>query len=389
MRRCMLTFFSILMLLTGCDERFSSEHKSSVELTDQTNLEDNGEDLVESTSNQSESQLLNNLPTFILKAISKGARIPVSQLTEEDILNLDSLTLRENVLPETEQDKIHDLSFISEMRNLKYIYISGIRVDNLNFLTNLTQLERLYLGGYPYQIPPLQNLENLTQFSAHNMNIPDLNFLRNNTSLIRLSLSNIAVENLDILLNFQQLERLYLSLYPYQIPSLQNLKNLTDFTAHDTNISDLNFLRHNTALTRLSLMDNQIKDIQPIENLTNLKSLSIYSNQVNDLRPLENLTNLTYLSVSDNPIETIDTIQAFSNLTRIDLRNTSIQNLSSLQNLFNLEIIDVQGTNISSVAPLTNLSKLKILQINKKNIIDLHLIPSTVKISEKTVLDVD
>ena len=113
----------------------------------------------------------------------------------------------------------------------------------------------------------------------------------------------------------------------------RKLKNLTELSAPQRNIRDLNGLQYAKRLRTLELYGNQIQDISPLADLKKLTRLNLNNNKITDISSLNGLKELTYLSLEQNQIHDITPIKSLSNLRHLFLEHNPTKNLSELQDL--------------------------------------------------------
>ncbi len=90
------------------------------------------------------------------------------------------------------------------------------------------------------------------------------------------------------------------------IEPLKGLTNLQELSLSGTQVSDIEPLKGLTKLQELSLSGTQVKDIEPLKGLTNLQELSLSGTQVSDIEPLKGLTNLQMLDLSGTQVKDIE-----------------------------------------------------------------------------------
>ena len=161
-------------------------------------------------------------------------------------------------------------------------WMNSNEISNLSPLSNLTRLQWLFLSGNSISdMTPLSNLTNLERL-----------FLRSNN-----------ISNVTPLSNLTRLEGLYLS---------------------GNSISDMTPLSNLTNLRALFLRSNNISNVTPLSNLTRLKALYLYDNSISDVTPLSNLTNLEWLDLDDNSISNVTPLSNLTRLEGLYLSNNSI-----------------------------------------------------------------
>lgn len=193
--------------------------------------------------------------------------------------------------------------------------IEGKRIDSVEPLAPLTQLEILYLKQDGIEdISPLSGLVNLEQLDVSgNYKIADIAAVRDMNKLKSLNVSINAVSDLSPVSGLSNLERLN--------AAKNQIEKLPDMSAM-------------TSLKALDLSDNQLNDISQISKLENLEELNLSGNSaLTDISPLVNLKNLkedaTYLpteKMKTDLFAVIDVNKQFltfniSKMTKDDIEN--------------------------------------------------------------------
>ncbi len=240
-----------------------------------------------------------------------------------------------------------DISFLSELTNLKHLEISAVDIADISFLStsesleslrlsvenltdisevakipNLTELTLtlneidisqvsgltqlthlgLYAGDEAIEIGFLRDFENLTSLIV-GFNATDISVFGELTNLTKLEYAygdTLSNDDAGFLANLTNLT--YLIIGISDLTPISGLTNLTHLTCIGTGVTDISPLSGLTELTHLNLKRNLISDITPLSNLTKLERLSLGDNQISDLTPLSNLTTLISLYIEDNPI---------------------------------------------------------------------------------------
>ena len=177
-----------------------------------------------------------------------------------------------------------DLSPLSDLTELKVVFIHRVRLSDMTVLANLTQLTGLVLIENGIRdITPLAGLVNLDWLTLLENPIADLSALTNLTQLKELQIR--ATGRIT------------------DITPLANLTNLIMLNLHGNQIVDISPLAGLTQLEKLVIDNNQIVDISPLANLTQLKELKIDANKIVDFSPLQglSLTSLQYDQVCELP----------------------------------------------------------------------------------------
>jgi len=216
----------------------------------------------------------------------------------------------------------------ANLKNLKYLYIynSGIKNTDFDFLGDLPSVKEFYLHSHSYSSIS-ENIGNLKSAEVIEIDDMELNSLPK-------SIGNL--ENLR-----------FLSIYSGNLTSLPdeigNLKNLEELV-----------INSNRYLTSLP------------ESIGNLVNLRVFEGKINGIvnlpKSIENL-NITSLNLSYNKLESIpNEIGNMKNLVELYLSDNKITNIPSfLGNLEELEELDLYHNEIDDFLPesLNNLKNLR------------------------------
>ena len=270
-----------------------------------------------------------------------------------------------------------DLSPLSGLTNLKALSLYlPITVDDISFLTNLTDLQNLHIqdnGSNNTHIilddlTPLSGLTQLRELRLSVNGIADFDWAQDLTELRVLSCwgNEATYTDLDGLKNLTKLQSLTLPYpaivgneeldpEPYDIQGLAGLTDLTYLQMY-AGVKDLSPLANLTKLQALYIYNGTTKpsdtSLEPLRNLTELREFYFYAYGENvsvDLSPLAGLTKLNVLSI---------TAQSY-----YDSPNPSVTNLSALENLQDLRTLELDFTNVSDISPLRNLKNLQSVTI--------------------------
>ncbi|GKT22186.1 hypothetical protein ADUPG1_012070, partial [Aduncisulcus paluster] len=130
-------------------------------------------------------------------------------------------------------------------------------------------------------ISALSGMVNLTYLYLYNNQISDVSPLE---SLVELTYLHLAVNNIS------------------SISALSGMINLTTLHLYSNSISDVSPLVNITNLTYLRLGYNQISSISSLSNMLQLSKLYLYYNNISDISALSGMVNLTYLHLYNNQI---------------------------------------------------------------------------------------
>ena len=306
---------------------------------------------------------------------------------------------------------INDFSPLAGLAELRHLEVTVSRVSDLRRHVDLGQLESLEISG-------LDIIDGLIS------RIEDLRFLSHLTQLRRLSVTNAQVRDLSFLERLTDLE--WLGLWNNEISDLKPLANLTQLEGlglGGNEISDLKPLANLTQLEWLYLGGNEISDLKPLANLTRLEWLGLWNNEISDLKPLAGLVRLEGLQLAENPIQDASPLamltrlrdvdieipeppsdvtpvpvsvsnvvipdvklaaavrkalglgpnaalnkQRLQGLTRLDARDSQIKNLTGLEHATRLTFLELRDNQISDIRPLANLKNLTELILDNNRV---------------------
>lgn len=133
-----------------------------------------------------------------------------NSITDINMLNFDNQNLKELHI---NNNKLSDVSVISDMRNLTTLNISNNNISDLSYFdANNRSLSALY--AYGNQLTNLKGLENIREMSiisiGGNPQLDDLSAIKNMTKIDNLSINSVSpnLKNLDDLENITELKSL-------------------------------------------------------------------------------------------------------------------------------------------------------------------------------------
>ncbi len=238
-------------------------------------------------------------------------KIPTAELTNEDLLKLDSLS---NSNPTTGRDKVYSLKGIENCQNITYLNMGGQHFVELVPLSALTNLRELYLdqSWMIKNISPLKDLTNLQKLNLQSNIVEDISALKNLIELKYLNLKENPIKDLSPIGNLRKLEELWLG--------------------YNNDDGDLTFITELKNLTLLWITVGKVKDVTPLKDLNNLKKINFDWNNISDLSPLSNLKQLEWLYLDKNQVIDITPLESLENLSRLRLWNNHITDILPLIN---------------------------------------------------------
>ena len=304
------------------------------------------------------TMVANNEVKFVRNSLFTGT-VPAQPYLDYALLNLIAYAPEDCNLDESlKRSNIESLSFdLHELTELPSFFSNFSRLvilslincnflQNLDALTNLTNLNELYVHANNFAVKPAnEKMTTREQVAEYQDKIRFVMALRDgNTNLIKDYKDSISIDlsgcnslkNVDYLSNFTNITSLDLG----GCGSLQNVDGLESCTN----------------LTELDLSGNGIQNVDKLANCTNLTDLNLnYCDSLQNLDGLANCTKITSLDLSDcDSLQNVDGLANCNNLTNLDLWGTnSLQNLDGLTNC-----TKITSLNLSACSSLQNVSGL-------------------------------
>ncbi|MBF8983683.1 leucine-rich repeat domain-containing protein [Lutibacter sp. B2] len=292
---------------------------------------------------------------------------------------------------DTDYKRIHNLEGIEYLKNLEVLDIYCGDIRNLEVLSSLGSLKKLYLSGVE-DISKLNKFNHVEKLYVR-LYSDNIEGIEKVTNLKGLEIRHVDDVNLKLLESMKNLEKLSISYSDIEDTSfVKNLTNLKELELDENKIKDITALKNLKNLEKLDIGYNDIEDISPIKNLVSLEELRLSGNKFKDLSPLENLKKLQILSISSNEmliqgleefkLENIDALNSLVYLKELNASKSGIQDLSDIKNLKSLEVLDLGSNYIENIEYIEQLTNLKKLYLSKNNILDLKYIEGMTKLEE-------
>ena len=251
---------------------------------------------------------------------------------------------------------VRNPSLLYELPNLRKLKISGIQ-HSLNFLHTLTTLTELSLQLITYDcledsLSYLTNLKKLKFGTSFNEDIDNLQSL---TKLTHLEFGTSFNKSISVLSNFTNIK--YLKFGHCFNKNLNSLRELTSLKYlqlgrhFDHSLEPLSKLNLSDIVTNTQRNHPEIGVLSSLSKLTHLK-LSMNSHT---LEPLSGITSLIYLSLLCGFNKPIDALSNLTNLKTLHIGNNFNQPIDALSNLTNLTRLSI-GFNINSSHSVDSLS---------------------------------
>lgn len=294
MKRYLLVWFSVLMILCGCATHAEGDGVSNIEASASV-----CEETVSGAADDSLSGLTSDtVGADELLELQRAAGVTAdnNEDDEEILFAVQGGTLFYGNTPvdtsitslDLYQYEFDDWSFLQDFDELKGLRLnaSNITEDTAVIISAMPKLESLQLAGYPFET---------------------LDAFKSCTNLVYLSIAG-AFELYDIsaIASFHNLKGLELSMLPNTTSGegIEALDKLEALFLDEVGFDSLEFLSETMPITDLTLRRvENITDFTPISRLTNLSCLAISQSPFAQLDVLEDVTGLEYLYLTRTAVD--------------------------------------------------------------------------------------
>ena len=295
-------------------------------------------------------------------------------LGDNKITDISALSNLENLKSlSIDNNNVSDISTLSNLKKLEYLGLFHANVTSLAPIIGLPKLEQLDIRGIEKFNPNIKNevaqMTNLKGLSIGNLEDTSLNYLSNLTKLERLS---IGYTN-----RFDEAEFKIKDLAP--LASLNNLNEL--YFGLDENVANISALQSLNALEDVTVYNEVSQSIiNELKKIPNLKKLKVRGKNINlDGVALKRLSIVNFEEVTDKFINDNASLEGLSISSKIDRNSgnyTEIKNIRKLGELKNLKFLAITAYNLTKedISYLVqNLPNLIQLVIRSKDYIDMDI----------------
>jgi Leucine-rich repeat (LRR) protein len=136
---------------------------------------------------------------------------------------------------------------------------------------------------------------------------------------------------------------------------LHRIAELEKVEFRDGAMTDLAALAPFIRLKELHFSGTSIHDISAVANIKTLKSLRMNDNPLRDLGAVAQIADLEDLDVSNTPVAELEVIEGLRNLKRFNCAGTQVKKLNSLEEFKDLESLDCSNTPVKSIDAVMDL----------------------------------
>ncbi|XP_062006473.1 putative disease resistance protein At4g19050 [Rosa rugosa] len=280
-----------------------------------------------------------HLSDLSLRECRELVKLPLTK----EIKYLESLDLSGSSTMVEIEDK-----FFQQMRFLRVLNFSTVKIKELPSLSNLANLCRLLLMDCSCleKLPEMEGLKRLQELNLSGcvalVDLPNLNSLE--------KLEILDISGCRVLKQIQE-------------ESFQKMFHIRILNLSDTMIEFLPSICKPSNLCHLILRNcKNLKKLPPLEHLSKLEELNLCgASSLVDFTSefLEHIVHLQIVDLSEIPLTTVPSISKFIKLRQFSVKGcSSLNEVLHLEKLTLLEILDLSGTAVPSLPPLYTFSKL-------------------------------
>lgn len=224
------------------------------------------------------------------------------------------------------------LETLSGHQNLKSLYVGRLNAGTLQPLATMPNLERLMFHQYsgPTELEILGSLVSLKELRLDTFwgGFDDFSFLPNLTNLEKLEIGGCSTDDPSAISGLSNLQELRIPQYGNDLSFLSGLKNLRLLQLSRWNdVTDYSPLIALENLEYLDLQEMDVKDLSVISQIDSLKFLKLEGTAINNINGINKLKNLEVISMrflritGDGETPFIDKVrlQAMENLKYADI----------------------------------------------------------------------
>jgi len=289
-------------------------------------------------------QWLSGLKTLTIDSCAFTDFSPLSALT-----GLQTLTVRNTAIDDS------DLSFLTGMKELRSLTLSGCSVSTVADMAGMTSLQELDLSNNT--VRNLSALSGMTSLEKLDLSYNAVISLQDIQSLQNLKVLDLSYNSLATTAPVASLTALTdLDVSSNNLMKLEGIGALTelrDFAAAYNNLIDVNILSSCTKLQTLDVSHNTLLNISVAGGLPLLEELDFSYNEVSRLPTFQSTCALRIIRGEHNLLTSLDNLSGLQNLTHIYMDyNAKLANINALRHCKALNTVNVYGTKVTDISAL-------------------------------------
>jgi hypothetical protein len=269
--------------------------------------------------------------------------------------------------------QVNDLTPLSDIKTLLTISGKNTKVKNLQPLVNLLDLTSVDLRDSP--VESYLMLKDLPQLVYLNLDNSEINADDIPEFLLANNKINIIYRSSTLEQWWDLLDDTWKDVFKGQFgdadqnPTMEELHNWTaqpEVKIQGASISNLQSLLIFNNLRRLFISDVPMTDISDLSKMALLEELKVSHAPVSDLTVLSPLQNLISLDLSNTGIEDLRPLGILTGLESLVISGTNVKVLRGLETLTKLKHLDVASTNVRSLKPVQGLNLERLICFNTR-----------------------
>ena len=194
----------------------------------------------------------------------------------------------------------------------------------------------------------------------------------------KLEITDSAIDSLQDLVFFPNLETLYVGNWGGAYPNVSKLTGIENCTklkelwvigGPDKDYTELAYLP-NLKIFQRARGNDYDNVIDALKLCQNLEQVVLRGLKMTDMSRISELGNIKILSLQDNDISKIEGLENMTNLEELNLSDNEITSIEGLENLTKLEILNLQNNQITDILPVSVNSSLMELYLKGNSGID-------------------
>ena len=287
---------------------------------------------------------------------------------------------------------ISDLSALSGLTAMEYLYVGANPLTSLKGAENMTKLKAVYASECELtDLSALSNATELTFVNVEENKLVSLAGLEKATALEELHAESNQIEDASVLSGMTKIQQIHLGKNKLKkVPDLSKLTSLTSLELGSNEIEDASGLSEldptefetkegetttvtvdlsynkiqslsmkASAMTSLNVSNNELEGLK-LSGCTGLQTLTASNNEkLTTISGLDTLTALTTLTAEQCGIEVLPSVKSLENLTTVTLNGSKLLNLSAFKDNGSITTLSMKDNGaLVDISGLNTLTKL-------------------------------